>query len=474
MPRRPVSQRTAQYHPAVSCRQPALFVLISALCCASVAAQPLEDHLVIVAPAAPGGGWDQTARVLQQVIERRGLARIVEVQNVPGAAGTIGLAQFVHAGRSNTRSLLITGLVMLGATLWNDSPVSLAQATPIARLTGEYEVIAVPAASTIGDMRQLLQVFRERPEAFAWGGGSAGGTDHILAGLIAEAAGVDPRRVNYVAFSGGGEAVAALLGGHVAAGISGYSEFAPHVRSGRLRAIAISSPSWTPAINVPTIRESGLNVEMVNWRGVLGARGLPDSDRVRLTTLVREAAHSPEWQRILAEREWSNLYLDGDELDAFLASETTRVTRVVARLRGPAHGAPVVTGQRLVPLVVLSGAALVFGALAAGGIRARRQVRPDAPAANRRAVVGVVLGLVVFVIMLQPLGFTAAAAALFVLTANAFARPSTHRRRMWTLAIAIVFAVIVDLAFTRGLDLPLPAGTWFDSSHRGSLTTWTR
>jgi putative tricarboxylic transport membrane protein len=458
----------------VSWKQPALFLLVSALTCAGVAAQPPEDHLVIVAPAAPGGGWDQTARVLQQVIERRGLARIVEVQNVPGAAGTIGLAQFVHGGGSNTRSLLISGLVMLGATLWNDSPVSLAQATPIARLTGEYEAIAVPAASTIGDMRQLVQVFRERPEAFAWGGGSAGGSDHILAGLIAEAAGVDPRRVNYVAFSGGGEAVAALLGGHIAAGVSGYSEFAPHVRSGRLRALAISSPSRTPAINVPTIRESGLNVEMVNWRGVLGPRGLPDSDRVRLTTLVRQAAHSPEWQRILAEREWSDLYLDGGELDAFLASETTRVTRVVARLRGPARGVPVVTGQRLVPLVVLSGAALVFGALTAGWIRARGQVRPDAPAANRRAVAGVVLGLVVFVIMLQPLGFTAAAAALFVLTANAFARPSTYRRRMWTLAIAIVFAVIVDLAFTRGLDLPLPAGTWFDSSDRGPLTTWTR
>ena len=163
------------------------------------------------------------------MIERRGLARIVEVQNVPGAAGTIGLAQFVNAGSGNTRSLLITGLVMVGATLWNDSPVSIGQATPIARLTGEYEVIAVPATSAIGDMRQLVEAFRRRPEAFAWGGGSAGGTDHILAGLMAEAAGVDPRRVNYVAFSGGGEAVAALLGGHVAAGISGYSEFAPHV-----------------------------------------------------------------------------------------------------------------------------------------------------------------------------------------------------------------------------------------------------
>jgi putative tricarboxylic transport membrane protein len=444
----------------VSCQRPLLFALVSALCCASVAAQPLEDHLVLVAPAAPGGGWDQTARALQQVIERRGLARIVEVQNVPGAAGTIGLAQFVSAGRGNTRSLLIMGLVMLGATLWNDSPVSIAQATPIARLTGEYEVIAVPAASPIGDMRQLVQVFRERPEAFAWGGGSAGGTDHILAGLIAEAAGVDPRRVNYVAFSGGGEAVAALLGGHVAAGISGYSEFAPHLLSGRLRGIAISSPSRPPAIGVPTIRESGLNVEMVNWRGVLGAGGLPDPDRIRLTTLVRQAAHSPEWQRILAEREWSDLYLDGAGLDAFLATERTRVTRVVARLRGPARGTPVVTGQRLVPLVVMIGAALVFGALAVSGIRARRQVRPEAPAANRRAVGGVVLGLVVFLVLLQPLGFTIAAAALFVLTANAFARPSTHRRRMWTLGIAVIFVVVVDLAFTRGLDLPLPRGTW--------------
>ena len=99
----------------------------------------------------------------------------------------------MSAGHGNTGSLLITGMVMLGATLWNDSPVSITQATPIARLTGEYEVIAVPAASPIGDLHQLIDVFRRRPEAFAWGGGSAGGTDHILAGLIAEAAGVDPR-----------------------------------------------------------------------------------------------------------------------------------------------------------------------------------------------------------------------------------------------------------------------------------------
>ena len=443
------------------CRWGAPFVLVGALGCASVAAKPLEDHLVIVAPAAPGGGWDQTARALQQVIERRGLARIVEVQNVPGAAGTIGLAQFVNAGGGSTRSLLITGLVMHGATLWNDSPVSIAQATPIARLTGEYELIAVPAASPIGDMRQLIDLFRRRPEAFAWGGGSAGGTDHILAGLIAEAAGVDPRRVNYVAFSGGGEAVAALLGGHVAAGISGYSEFAPHLQSGRLRAIAISSPSRAPGINVPTIREAGLNVEMVNWRGVLGVSGLSNDDRTRLTTLVSQAAHSPEWQKVLLEREWSDLYLDGAAFDDYLAAERMQVGRVVARLRGPARGAPIVAGQRLVPIAVLGGAAVVFGALVFTQARNRRRSSAhSSPARNRGAVIAVGGGLVMFLVLLHPLGFTAAAGGLFVVTANAFATSRSGRQQLWTLAIAVAFIWLVNLAFTDGLNLPLPHGTW--------------
>ena len=460
MPRRRVSQRTAQYHPAVWCRSAALFVFVSAFGCAIVAAQPLEDHLVLVAPAAPGGGWDQTARALQQVIERRGLARVVEVQNVPGAAGTIGLAQFVNAGGGNTRSLLITGLVMVGATLWNDSPVSIAQATPIARLTGEYEVIAVPAASAIGDMRQLIEVFRTRPEAFAWGGGSAGGTDHILAGLLAEAAGVDPRRVNYVAFSGGGEAVAALLGGHVAAGISGYSEFAAHLQSGRLRAMAISSPSRPRGIDVPTIREGGLNVEIVNWRGVLGARGLSNGDRARLTGLVNQAVHSPEWQRLLAEREWTDLYLDGPGFDAFLATERTRFTRVVTRLRGPARGAPVLTGQKLFPVAVLGGGALIVAVLGLSAFLTRARARTDVPSSNRTAVAVVAAGLVLFLILLRPLGFVVAATALFVTIVRAFDRARGFSRGYAvTLAIGSLFSLVVYLAFTRGLDLPLP-GPW--------------
>lgn len=451
--------------PAVSSLRPVLLIAaIGASWSASVAplrAQAPHDHLVLVAPAAPGGGWDQTARALQQVIEKEGLARIVEVQNVPGAAGTIGLSQFVSAGPAGARSLLITGLVMLGATLWNDSPVSVSQATAIARLTGEYEVIAVPASSPIVDMRALVDAFRRKPEAFVWGGGSAGGSDHILAGLVAEAAGVDPRRVNYVSFSGGGEALAALLGGHVAAGVSGYSEFAAHLASGRLRALAISSPVPVPGLGVPTIRETGLDVEMVNWRGVLGAAALSDEERARLTDLVRRAVHSDGWRRVLAEREWTDLYLDGPEFNAYLASERTRLGRVVARLRGSSRGAPVVTGQRLVPWTVLGGCVLILAALVA--TRVRRRAARDAAAnggMNRRALAGVALGLAAFLILLRPFGFVVAATALFVVSAVALEPPPARPRLIGTLVLAAVFALLVDLAFTRGLDLPLPSGLW--------------
>ena len=357
--------------------------MICALLAASPAAQTI-DHLTIVAPAAPGGGWDQTARALQQVIDAHRLARVVEVQNVPGAAGTIGLSQFTDAQRGNGRALLVTGLVMVGATLWNDSPVSVNQATPIARLTGEYEVIAVPASSPLADMRALINEFRRRPEAFAWGGGSAGGTDHILAGLVAEAAGVDPRRVNYVAFSGGGEAVAALIGGHVAAGISGYGEFAAHIASGRLRALAISSPSRLPGVEVPTIRESGLDVEMSNWRGLLAPAGIADADRTALTALVRAAVQTDEWRQILSSREWNDQYLEGEDFATFLADENTRYRSVVARLRGPAQQEPIAVGRRIFP-----------GAVAPAGRDSHRSdvARRAGPAVARRLARGEVLSM---------------------------------------------------------------------------------
>jgi len=193
-----------------------------------VRAQPVPQYqsLRIIAPAAPGGGWDQTGRVMQQVLQRAGIVRTVPVENVPGAAGTIGLARFIGAERGRGDVVMVSGLIMLSAIVTHASPVTLREVTPIARLTGEYEVVVVPAPSPLRSLADLVEAFRMHPESISWGGGSAGGSDQILAGLIADAVGVAPRRVNYIAFSGGGEAMSAILGGQVSVGVSGLAEVA--------------------------------------------------------------------------------------------------------------------------------------------------------------------------------------------------------------------------------------------------------
>src|SRR6185503_6050612 len=180
---------------------------------APAGAQPAYPFLRLIAPAAPGGGWDQTARVMQQVLQRIGVVRTASVENIPGAAGTIGLARFISAERGRGDVVMVSGLIMASAIVTNASPVTLREVTSIARLTGEYEVIVVPAASPFRSLQDLVRTFKERPESISWGGGSAGGSDQILAGLVADAVGVSPRRVNYIAFSGGGEAMSAILGG---------------------------------------------------------------------------------------------------------------------------------------------------------------------------------------------------------------------------------------------------------------------
>ena len=384
---------------------------------------------------------------MQHALERERIARIVEVQNVAGAAGTIGLAQFIEAHRGDEAAVLVTGLVMLGATIWHDSPVSLRGVTPIARLTGEFEVVAVPSGSRHRGMRSLIEELRASPGQVSWGGGSAGGTDHILAGLIAAAAGVDPRRVNYIAFSGGGEAVAALAGGNVTAGVSGYSEFAPHIQSGRLRALAISAPSRVTGLDVPTLVEQGLDVDLANWRGIVAAPSIADDARKRLAAVIARMAQSDTWRRTLTDRGWTDAYQDDQAFGRYLESERIRIGRIVSRLRTPGGEASRV-GQRIFPAVVFIGAAIV-GLLLLRQQATRAETRRRS---NARAVMKVGAGLLAFLVLLEPVGFIVAASVMFAMVASAFGgRPKAS-------FVGVLFAAAVYVAFTRGLDLALPPG----------------
>jgi putative tricarboxylic transport membrane protein len=303
-----------------------MFAAVSLLAPLPAWAQASLDHLTLIAPAAPGGGWDQTARAMQHALQAEGIVRVVEVENITGAAGTIGLAHFVSNYQGRDDTVLVTGLVMLAAILWNDSPTTLAGVTPLAGLTGEPEVIAVPVGSPHRDMASLLTTLRANPGGVSWGGGSAGGTDHLLAGLILASAGVEPGLVNYIAFSGGGEAVTALLGGNVTAGVNGYSEVSAHIESGRLRALAISTPRACRA-SMPDLAREGIDIDAMNWRAVVaagrlaGAAGSPDVSHLANGAVPTGSAPSASGLDGIA--------LAGDAFDAFLWSERARVDRIV-------------------------------------------------------------------------------------------------------------------------------------------------
>jgi putative tricarboxylic transport membrane protein len=286
------------------------------------------EPINIMAPAAPGGGWDQTARAMQAALAKSS-GQNAQVYNIPGAGGTVGLAQFVNDHAGDPHQMMISGLVMVGAIQTNKSPVNLEQVTPVAALTTEWEAIVVPADSKYQDLKQLIDDFKANPSSISWGGGSAGGTDHILVGLIAKAAGVDPSKINYVAHAGGGEALAAILSGAVTAGVSGVSEFRDQAAAGKLRFLAVSSDQKIEGVEAPTIKDAGLDVTLSNWRAVFAPPKLDDAQRAAVIAAIEQMHGTDEWKQALQENGWEDFFKTGDEFATFLKDERTRVEGVL-------------------------------------------------------------------------------------------------------------------------------------------------
>lgn len=316
---------------AVAVLATALIVITAPAPARSAAQQVLDGRqLRIMAPAAPGGGWDQTAREMQSAL--RELVGRTEVYNVEGAGGTIGLSQFVrHSGEPT--ELMVTGLIMVGAIQRNHAPNTLADTTPLLRLTTDYQVIVVTANSPVRSMNDLVTAMRSDLSGVSVSGGSAGGAEQILAGLIAQALRADPAKVNYIAHSGGGEALTTLLSGRSTAGISGVSELLPQIQAGTLRALAVSSPTRLPALpDVPTLRESGVDVELQNWRGVVAPPGVSPQQRENLEKLLVAMTRTQAWRDALARRGWGEATLAGPDFARFVADEQNRVTQVLASI----------------------------------------------------------------------------------------------------------------------------------------------
>jgi putative tricarboxylic transport membrane protein len=343
---------------------------------------------------------------------------------------------------------------MVSAIVTNGSPVTLREVTPIARLTGEYEVIVVPAASPFRSLNDLIQAFKERPESISWGGGSAGGTDQILAGLFADAVGVSPRRVNYIAFSGGGEAMSAILGGQVTVGINGLAEFLPQIEAGTVRVLALSSAERLPHLEAPTLREQGVDIEFENWRSLVAPPGISRDDLARAQKMTEAMVRSAEWRETLERYRWIDRYLAGEGFDRFMETEDARVRAILAKLGlGPGSTAPRATAH-LYPLFVLAGLLLFGGAALIAAIRKRTAPSEPHAAPGWRPAALLAAGVLLDLAFMERAGFVITSAVLFWLTARAFDERHPARDALFALGVATGSYLL----FVRVLNVTLPAG----------------
>ena len=285
-------------------------------------------NVKMMIPANPGGGWDGTGRALGEALRDAKVADSVTFENKGGAAGAIGLAQFYNSAKGDPNAMMVMGAVMLGGIITGKPPVSITQLTPIARLTTEYNVFVLPANSPFNTMKDVVEALKKDPGSIKWGGGSRGSTEHIAASQIAQAVGVPAAKINYVPFRGGGEAVAAILGGNVTVGGSGYSEFQQYIESGKMKAIAVTSGQRVKGIDkIPTLKEQGIDVEIGNWRGVYGAAGITPEQRAALTDMIVKATKSKAWQDALVKNNWTPALLTGKAFDEFVDKDFATMVR---------------------------------------------------------------------------------------------------------------------------------------------------
>jgi putative tricarboxylic transport membrane protein len=288
------------------------------------------DQIKFMIGANPGGGFDQTGRNLGAALIASGQAKGTTYENKGGAGGIIGLTQFVNTDKGNPNALIVTGAVMVGAIETNKPPVTLKNATPIARLFADTMILVVPTSSPIQNIKDLVAMLKANPGSVSWGGGSKGSVDHILSGLIAKDVGVDPTKVNYIPFAGGGEAKAAILGGQVTVGIAGVSEFAPDIDAGKMRAIGVSSSFKVR--NFTTLKDQGINVEIYNWRAVYGAPGITAEQRKTLIDAVVKATEHASWKEALKKNDWGPFLLTGDDFGKFVDAESARLGATLREL----------------------------------------------------------------------------------------------------------------------------------------------
>jgi putative tricarboxylic transport membrane protein len=293
--------------------------------------KPLSD-LRIMVPNSAGGGYDITARTAAKVMEDSKITNGTEVFNLEGAGGTVGLARTVNE-KGNADLTMLMGLGVVGASYTNKSKATLAETTPIARLIEEYGAVMVPKDSKFKTIGDLVDAWKADPGSLSVGGGSSpGGPDHLLPMQLAQAVGIDPKKVRFVSYDGGGDLLPALLGDKIDFATSGTGEFKDQIANGDIRVLATSGAKAVDGIDAPSLKEAGIDLVFTNWRGVVAPPGISDDQRQRLISAFETMHKTQEWKDALKANSWADAFETGDDFGVFLKQQDKQVADTLGKL----------------------------------------------------------------------------------------------------------------------------------------------
>lgn len=298
------------------------------------AAEKIVDKIHFLIPGGAGGGWDGTARGTGEALTKSGIVGSASYENMSGGGGGKAIGFLIENAASNHGTLMVNSTPIIIRSLVGRFPHNFRDLTMIAGTIGDYQAIITGKNSPYKNFADVVAAYKKNPRKVSVGGGSVPGSlDHLSIAMAFQGAGADPTKVKYIAYDAGGKLNAAILSGEVAAGSTGFSEAVGLAKAGEMRILAVTAPARVAAFkDAPTLKEQGIDVTFVNWRGFFAAPGLPEDKANQYRKALAAMYATPEWKAVRDRNGWVDIHNSGKDFVAFLENQEKVIKTLMQQL----------------------------------------------------------------------------------------------------------------------------------------------